>query len=70
MLMSRAIPGGGGARGGRRFVFGGRAGRGPGRGTSTATRWPLTNKPPRGYGSKKLGGRPPKGPGGYTDPYL
>jgi hypothetical protein len=70
--MSRAIPGGGGYASGRRFVVGGRAGRGPGRGFGrTAGKHPSPKGPPTGFGAKKLGGRPPKGPsGGYTDPYL
>ena len=60
--MSRKIPGGGGAMGGRRFSVGGRAGRSPGRGFSGhASKAPKGSGPPRGFGSKGLGGRPPKG---------
>lgn len=60
--MSKKIPGGGGAKGGRRFAKGGRAGRSPGMGTSEhASKAPKGKGPVKGFGSKGLGGRPPKG---------
>lgn len=58
--MSKKIPA---SRGSRRFVRGGRSGRSPGRGdTSSGTSsggWGR-QKPPKGFGARKLGGRPPK----------
>jgi hypothetical protein len=63
--VSKPIPGGGGFFGGKRFVGGGRAGRTPGRGFGRATLWPSNNKPVKGFGSKNLRGRPPKGKGPY-----
>jgi hypothetical protein len=56
------------SRASKRGVLGGRAGRSPGTGTGRSTNTPgksgLGNKPSKGWGSKKLGGRPPKFPGG------
>jgi hypothetical protein len=54
--------------GGKLFSKGGRAGRGPGRGTSNSTTTPgkagAGARPAKGFGSKRLGGRPPRDPKG------
>jgi hypothetical protein len=61
--MSKSVRGGGGFFGGRREVTGGRAGRGPGRGTSRSTTgpWLFGKGPTTGHGPK--GGPAGKGPG-------
>lgn len=62
--MSKKVPA---SRATRRFVKGGKAGRSPGKGfggsAGTSSGGWGRSKPAKGFGARKLGGRPPKGKG-------